>query len=299
MQDMTQCTDSRRQQDGAAPVDLDDVPLLPDLPPLPSLPSGVRGIENTRVWLTGSFKTARVVLQKMLRMQWPGYVMLAMALFAVSSMGVATLSMKGVAPVLKGSWRAQATFLYMLPLFMYQLVRTRPSQLRSFVLDRSLVLNFAVVTMGGITWAATFFVALQYTSLAHAYLFSNITCILIVLYRMAARLPVARLEAIGAFVGVLGGALTIMGRDALDPADTTPPPLNQIVLGDFIAFLGSIGGVFYLMFGSNLRAKVPIFIYMLPLTLCNCIFFVVLSTLLEVKDVADFGGIESLSYGVL
>ena len=52
------------------------------------------------------------------------WVLLFVALFAVSSAGAVLQSMAEVPPILRASWRMQGTALILLPGFLYQLYNT-------------------------------------------------------------------------------------------------------------------------------------------------------------------------------
>ncbi|KJE88414.1 hypothetical protein CAOG_00072 [Capsaspora owczarzaki ATCC 30864] len=208
-----------------------------------------------------------------------GYAMLVVALLAVSSLGAATLLMKDVDPVLAGAWRLQCAAFFLLPLFLWQAhtkVGWTSKAWLAGVLTRRNILHGLGVTVGMFLFSATFFVALSFTSLAHAYLFNNLHSVIIVLFRIIKRQPVMVIEIVGTAISVLGAGLALVNVTGNAQFSTT-----NIVIGDMIALVGSVGAVGYLVWAKRLRAEVPLFVYILPVNVLNAVLTLVLSVAME------------------
>ena len=94
------------------------------------------------------------------------WVLLFVALFAVSSAGAVLQSMTEIPPILRASWRMQGTALVLLPGFIFQLSKV----------DRSIftMRDFAIIFISSIFLAAHFgswVWSLDHTSLVHSLLF--------------------------------------------------------------------------------------------------------------------------------
>lgn len=57
-------------------------------------------------------------------------------------------------------------------------------------------------------------------------------------------------------LGFVGLAITVL--------DSTRPGSTASVLGDFLAFLGAVAVIGYLLAGRNLRGWMPLFLYAFP-----------------------------------
>ena len=91
------------------------------------------------------------------------WVLLFVALFAVSSAGAVLQSMTEVPPILRASWRMQGTALILLPGFLYQLYNT----------DRNIfeLKDILIILLSSIFLAAHFgswVWSLDHTSLVHS-----------------------------------------------------------------------------------------------------------------------------------
>ena len=187
------------------------------------------------------------------------------------------LSLEGAPATMVGSWRAQMTSLLLVPFFIYQLVKIlKAGTFKSLLLWRN-ALYFGLASLGGSLWGGLFFLALNYTSLAHAYLFNNILCIIIVGIKLVKREPCSKLELFGTFLSLLGGVLALIGG----ADDGVERDFWIVILGDAMAVGGSFGGVLYIYSSKKLRDDVPLFVYMLPISIVSSVMYCVLSILFE------------------
>ena len=180
------------------------------------------------------------------------WIILSVAIVAVSSAGAVFKMMGDITPILRASWRLQATSVVLLPMFIWQLRTT------DFEWNRSTV--WIVIGSGICLWIhfASWVWSLDHTSLTHSLLFVTAHPLIIVCGMFVLRMAPHRWEVWGAVVGVLGAIIAV--QDAGSGEVT--------LLGDAAAFLGAIAIVGYLAAGRVLRGerKMPLFLYAFPVT---------------------------------
>jgi len=169
--------------------------------------------------------------------------------------------MSDVTPLLRASWRLQATSIVLLPFFIWQL------KSESFDWDRNtfwIILGSGVclwIHFGSWVWS------LDHTSLAHSLLFVTAHPLIIVAGMFALRITPHRWETWGAVIGVFGAILAVQ--------DAGSGPVTLI--GDAAAFLGAIAIVGYLAAGRHLRGQreMPLFLYAFPVTAISAILLTI------------------------
>ena len=103
----------------------------------------------------------------------------------------------------------------------------------------------------------------------------------------------SKLEIIGACVGFTGAALALVdyGEQQGDRTVT--------IWGDFLAFLGAVFVVGYIVSGRILRKWMPIFLYAFPVTLIGAILLIPASYILESNfdEFGVFGWLKTSYFG--
>ena len=180
------------------------------------------------------------------------WIILSIAIIAVSSAGAVFKMMGDISPILRASWRLQATSLVLFPLFLWQLRTTE------FRWQHSTF--WIILGSGTCLWIhfASWVWSLDHTSLTHSLLFVTAHPLIIVSGMFALRMAPHRWEVLGAFLGVFGAVIAV--QDAGSGEVT--------LLGDAAAFLGGIAIVGYLAAGRVLRGerRMPLFLYAFPVT---------------------------------
>ena len=189
------------------------------------------------------------------------WVILGVAVLAVSSAGAVFMLMSDVTPLLRASWRLQATAIILLPFFIWQLNK------ESYDWDWN---TFWIILGSGIClWIhfGSWVWSLDHTSLTHSLLFVTAHPLIIVTAMVCLRIHPHRWETWGALIGVFGAIL------AVQDAGTGPVTL----IGDAAAFLGAIAIVGYLAAGRHLRGerKIPLFLYAFPVTAISAILLTI------------------------
>ena len=183
------------------------------------------------------------------------WVILAVALFAVSSAGAVFELIEEIAPVTKAAWRLQATAVVLLPGFLWQYARADGEMRQRFSGSAS------VLAVSGVCLAVHFgswLMSLELTTLTHSLLFVTAHPLVIIAGLWLLRRPASQTQTAGALVGFAGAGAVILGGGA---------EAGVSLWGDFLAFVGAVAVVGYLAAGRALRAWMPLFLYAFPVTL--------------------------------
>ena len=187
------------------------------------------------------------------------WLIMGVALFAVSSAGAVFEMIEDVGGLSKAAWRLQATSLVLLPGFMVQYARAEDS------LKLQWKNSMHLLTASGICLAlhfGTWLMSLDRTTLTHSLLFVTAHPLVIIIGLWLLRKPATKMQSIGALVGFIGAAVVVSGG-----ASETGVSLY----GDFLAFLGAVTVVGYLAIGRMVRGWMPLFLYAFPVTLVSAI----------------------------
>ena len=187
------------------------------------------------------------------------WLIMGVALFAVSSAGAVFEMIEDVGGLSKAAWRLQATSLVLLPGFMVQYARAEDS------LKLQWKNSMHLLTASGICLAlhfGTWLMSLDRTTLTHSLLFVTAHPLVIIIGLWLLRKPATKIQSIGALVGFIGAAVVVGGG-----ASETGVSLY----GDFLAFLGAVTVVGYLAIGRMVRGWMPLFLYAFPVTLVSAI----------------------------
>ena len=215
------------------------------------------------------------------------WLLLVGAVFGVSSAGAIFQQVDDVPPLLRASWRLQLTSLVLAPLALIQWYSHGHKIKHRFFEKHTLLWLFA----GGLFLALHFgawVASLDETSLTHSLLFVTAHPLIIVFGMfLIARLMInfqkpSNLEIIGACVGFTGAALAL-----LDLGDQQGDR-TVTAWGDFLAFLGALFVVGYIVSGRVLRKWMPIFLYAFPVTLIGALLLIPASYFLE-SEFSEFG----------
>ena len=201
------------------------------------------------------------------------WILLTFSIISISSAGAVFQLMDDVPPLLRASWRFQLTAVLMAPMFFLQyrdmrqdsvsMEKLRLPETRYILLGSGISLG---LHMGAWVWS------LDNTSLTHSLLFVTIHPLIIVFGALLLRKYVPKQQVLGASIGFIGGGITLLGISA--ESDVT-------LLGDIAAIIGAIAVVGYFLAGRKLRQWMPLFVYILPVTVIASIFLAIMSMMLE------------------
>ena len=223
-------------------------------------------------------KTQRVLL----------WVLLSFSILSISSAGAVFQLMDNVPPLLRASWRFQLTALLMAPMFIvqYRTMRNDDNVMSMFKLSETRWILFGSgislgLHMGAWVWS------LDNTSLTHSLLFVTIHPLIIVFGALVLRKYVPSQQVWGASIGFIGGGITLLGISV---------ETEVTLFGDIAAIIGACAVVGYFLAGRKLRQWMPLFVYILPVTIIAAVFLALMSLMLEgstfsltESDVSVFG----------
>ncbi|KAG7347462.1 EamA-like transporter family protein [Nitzschia inconspicua] len=205
-----------------------------------------------------------------------GYIILFSGLLALASVGAALdLQKGGVTSTMKTLWRQMSTSIFLLPLVI-----------KSFSYDGIPNLTFAQWSILPIASAAyaymalAFVVSLEMTTMANAFVLSNMTSLVIIFGRFVLGMPVLPLEGSGAITGFFGAAICAQDAARTVAAGgagvSTTVSSNSInphlgMLGNIIALSASFGTAAYLLIAKKLRPKMDLFVFMFIIMSCGSI----------------------------
>ena len=213
--------------------------------------------------------------------------LLVAAVTGVSSAGAILQHLDDIPPLLRACWRLQTTSVILAPLAIWQW-RSMDHDLRKRVFEPQ---TQKVVWLSGLALAihfGTWVPSLDKTSLTHSLLFVTAHPLVIVVGMiflsriMTNQRRPTTLEITGAILGVMGAGITLLDQGDVQGSHVVT------AWGDFLAFLGAIFVVGYIVCGKILRTWMPIFIYAFPVTLISSIILIPISFILE-PSASQFG----------
>ena len=215
------------------------------------------------------------------------WLILATSVIAVSSAGAVFQLINEVDPILRASWRLQATALILLPPFIFQFVNLKNNDVETFsrLKEKRVILAIIgssiclCIHFGSWVWS------LDHTSLTHSLLFVTAHPLVIVsgLYLLGKQISPG--QTTGALLGFLGAGITLLG--VTNEGEVT-------LIGDLAAFIGAIAIVGYLVAGRILRAWMPLFIYAFPVTLIAGLLLGLSSIVIEGTSLGGLPAVSSL-----
>ena len=215
------------------------------------------------------------------------WLLLTAAVFGVSSAGALFQQVDDVPPLLRASWRLQLTAIILAPLAFVQWnihkEQIKDKMYQSNTIKWLVASGFFLALHFG-AWVAS----LDETSLTHSLLFVTAHPLIIVFgmlvlakFATKYRTPNKK-EILGACIGFLGAGLALVDQGSQQGGHTVT------IWGDFLAFLGAVFVVGYLISGRVLRKWMPIFVYAFPVTLIGALLLIPASLVLEPTTV-DLG----------
>ena len=204
-----------------------------------------------------------------------GYVILISGLVALSSVGAALDLQQGPSPAMKTLWRQAATCLALAPLVLQSLQQEgRPA----LSLQQWCLLPLTGAVYAYMTLAFVF--ALSWTTMANAFVLSNMASLVIIAGRVLLRRPVLPAEGLGAVIGFSGAAVCARGAAALDSNNNniTDDSVimvgdnSKVMLGNVIALSASFGTAGYLLVAKDLRSKMNLFVFIFCVMLLGSCF---------------------------
>ncbi|CAJ1969366.1 unnamed protein product [Cylindrotheca closterium] len=255
------------------------------LPHIPALPTDVQDVELVATHTITEFQTTQKVddeeeeqiahLDLIVERQVPliGYVILVVGLFALASVGAALDLQEGtVTPAMKTYWRLQSTSMCIFPLAVVSVAQTPKGKLKeqwSSLTKRDIYFHMPLCAASYSFMTTAFVIALDMTSLANAFVLSNLASLVIICGKFVLGVKVLLLEGTGAFIGLSGAVICALAPRVM-AAEAPGRMLGALAssrehLGDGIAFMCSLGLSIYLILAKKLRHKMDLFVFMFVL----------------------------------
>ena len=221
------------------------------------------------------------------------WFLLVGAVFGVSSAGSLFQQMDEIPPLLRASWRLQLTSIVLAPFAIYQWLNVK-GEVKAKMYQKNTLLWLSA---GGIALALHFgswVASLDETSLTHSLLFVTAHPLIIIVgmvilarFLITQRKPTKK-EIIGACIGFTGAVIALLDQGHQQGDHTVT------LWGDFLAFMGAVFVVGYLVSGRVLRQWMPIFIYAFIVTLIGAVLLIPASWAIESKfsEYGTFGWVQ-------
>ena len=201
------------------------------------------------------------------------WILLTFSIISISSAGAVFQLMGDVPPLLRASWRFQVTAFMMAPMFFIQYSGMQNNQIamdQFRIPETQWILIGSGISlglhMGAWVWS------LDNTSLTHSLLFVTIHPLIIVFGALLLRKYVPQQQVWGASIGFIGGGITLLGISV---------ETEVTLLGDLAAIIGACAVVGYFLAGRKLRQWMPLFVYIVPVTVIAAVFLATMSLILE------------------
>ena len=199
-----------------------------------------------------------------------GYVILICGFFALASVGTA-LDLQGheVTPTMKSLWRVNATALGMFPFAALSIYKDGFPKL-----TQTQWVMFPLAALAYAQMTAAFVVALAMTSVANAFILSNLTSLILIVRKLLMGLPIVFSEVMGAFVGFTGAAVCAgdTSRVTVANGDSSQEAHPNEMLGNLIAASASFGMATYLCIAKDLRSNCDLYVFMFTIMFLSSIF---------------------------
>ena len=195
------------------------------------------------------------------------YLVLGLAVCALSSIGPFLAKQENVNPCLKIVWRFQGTAILLAPLAIRSgLVDGWPK------LTPAQWINFVCASASYAVLCVAFAMSINYTTVSNATILTNSQSVLLVAAKVVAGHHVLFLEGFGVTVAFLGGILCARESAELEGA---PAHGWWSVWGDVLGLISSIGGIGYIILGKSLRSSMPVLFFMV-LNMATASFLILL-----------------------
>lgn len=123
----------------------------------------------------------RKKLRMIIILKW---ILLVLSIIGGASFGPFMLYVQ-TTPALKGAWKMEITLILLLPFIIYEKVHDKHNEFfrLKVLFNRLAVQKLAIASVGNALWMICLLISLNYTSMAHAYLFNGIPSLLIIIWR--------------------------------------------------------------------------------------------------------------------
>ncbi|CDW78761.1 UNKNOWN [Stylonychia lemnae] len=181
-------------------------------------------------------------------------------------------------PFLKMAWKFQGVFFLFLIIYVFLVAIKKRGIIGQFSQWKNTYqtyLNLLIASIGLIGMQSFLSWGAAYTIMSHANLFSSLTAMLVVSYKLLTCSQITRCEIIGTVISIIGCGLTTQ-----DPhAEKTNDELNDIAYGNILSFVSSIFATLYILKGQEESLKLDPMQYFLTLNFFTSVNFILFGCL--------------------
>eukprot|EP00543_Licmophora_paradoxa_P007218 CAMPEP_0202442162 /NCGR_PEP_ID=MMETSP1360-20130828/1620_1 /ASSEMBLY_ACC=CAM_ASM_000848 /TAXON_ID=515479 /ORGANISM="Licmophora paradoxa, Strain CCMP2313" /LENGTH=507 /DNA_ID=CAMNT_0049057435 /DNA_START=92 /DNA_END=1612 /DNA_ORIENTATION=- len=181
------------------------------------------------------------------------YALLFSAVVSMSSIGPLLDMQESVDSMMKIYWRMTGTWMILIPFAVYSVWKDGLPEFPPDTVRSQLVLKLIISATGYATMCLGFVVALEYTSVGNATIFSNSQALILLAGKLLVGDRVTVVEGVGAVVA-FGGAV-LCSRDSVEESSSG----GEAVWGDVYALVSAMGGVLYMVYAKNLRQHIAVY----------------------------------------
>eukprot|EP00347_Sterkiella_histriomuscorum_P015235 403357799 len=177
-------------------------------------------------------------------------------------------------PFLKMAWKFQGVLLLFTIFQIGFCIYKKQSfwqSIEGWKIDWVTNINLYLASLGLIGMQSFLSWGAAYTIMSHANLFSSLTAILVVLYKLVTCYKVTKIEILGTVISISGCGIT-----TFDPhAQKTDDDLDFIAYGNFLSFISSLFATLYILKGQEVSLKIAPMQYFLTLNFYTSINFII------------------------
>jgi drug/metabolite transporter (DMT)-like permease len=239
--------------------------------------------------------TETIRLDVVVKRQVPviGYILLIGGLLALSSVGTALNVQQNVSPIMKSFWRYTSTWIVLLPLTIRSLQHSHNGS-GYIILSPVQWICFFVCALCYAFMTSAFVSALAYTTLANAFVLSNLAPLFIIVGRTVLGYSVLYMEGIGAMIGFMGGTICTLDQTPTVNGDGIVKDHPKALFGDCLAVMASAAVAIYLLMAKKLRPHIELFVFTFLLMFTSSI--IVLIYMILTKEPMSFS--NHIDYGL-
>lgn len=172
-------------------------------------------------------------------------------------------------PYLATAWRTVINIVVCLPLMIKEIRKYGDGVNKLFSTKN--ILTILLCQVFGVMGGFCQLLALKITYSSHVLLFSGMASIVLFFWKIIKRLPITSMEILGIIIALSGAAIISKGSGS-GSGEYSP---QEIVMGDMIAFLGSVFGAFSLQILAPLLQFYQTGVYIILSNICS--FFLALA----------------------
>jgi drug/metabolite transporter (DMT)-like permease len=212
------------------------------------------------------------------------WILLFVSVVGGASIGPFFLYVNTKSQLLKSAWRLWITSILLLPFVLWEYKRDREKAAfnKKVLFKPAVIRSLVLASLANSIWVGFLVYAINYTSMAQAYLFNNCQSFIIVFYKYFTRQKVSQYEFIGTAIAGIGAIFVASDNDHYIMNDTAAPESWwDRGYGDLLAFIGSIGAAAFFLINAEIKHKYPLYTGIIMMSIMGSIFMSAFSLIFE------------------